>query len=136
MKQLLLLALLILAVPVIAQEKITLTVPESNADYRIANLVLVYDDPATTADEGAILLDLKGTGNAAPSVSCRYGANTSPTGTFLINALNKSDLSSAYAGNATTGSLKQRVFHRLVVLNEAPTVCGKSLAGVLAGSVQ
>lgn len=137
MKQLLLLALLILAVPVIAQEKITLTVAESNPEYRMANLNLIYDDPSTPADEGTILLDLKGmNGTATASVSCRYSSSTTPTATTLLVALNKANLSTAYAGNASTGSLVQRVFHRLVVLGESTAVCGKTLTGSLAGSVQ
>lgn len=132
MRYTLILALLLTAA-VSGQEKITLTVAESNPEYRIANLVLVYDDPATGGDEGAILLDLKGAHQA--SVSCRYSAGSNPTGTFLINALNKANLSSAYAANATTGSLKQRVFHRLVVMGESTAICGKTLTGSLAGSV-
>lgn len=116
-----------------AQEKITLTVPESNTEYRIANLTLVSDDPATTVDEGAILIDLKGVNQE--SVSCRYGGGTNPTGTFLITALNKANLSTAYANNATTGSLRQRIFHRLVVMGESTAVCGKTLTGTLAGAV-
>lgn len=129
-----LISLLLLSLPVIAQEKITLTVAESVPEYRIGNLSLIYDDPATAGvDEGAIVIDLRGAGTA--SVSCRYGASTSPTATFLINALNKSDLSSNYNNNATTGSLKQRVFHRLVIMGESTAICGKTLTGSLAGSV-
>ena len=116
-----------------AQEKISLTVAESIPEYRIANLVLTYDDPATSVDEGAIVLDLKGAGTA--NATCRYGAGTSPTGTFLINALNKSDLSSAYNNNATTGSLKQRVCHRLVIMGESTAICGKTITGTCTGSV-
>lgn len=116
-----------------AQEKITLSVAESNPEYRIANLVLVYDDPSTPNDEGSILLDLKGAGTA--TASCRYSPSSSPTGTFLINALNKADLSSAYTNNATTGSLKQRVCHRLIVMGEAAAVCGKTITGSCTGSV-
>lgn len=126
--------LLCLTVSLVAQEKITLTVAESVPEYRMGNLVLVYDDPATAGvDEGAITIDLKGAGTA--NVSCRYGSGTSPTATFLINALNKADLSSNYNNNATTGSLKQRVFHRLVVMGESTAMCGKTLTGTLAGAV-
>lgn len=116
-----------------AQEKITLSVAESVPEYRIANLTLVYDDPGTTGDEGTIVLDLRGAGTA--SASCRYTAGTNPTGTFLINGLNKADLSSAYNNNATTGSLKQRVCHRLVVMGEATAICGKTITGTCTGSV-
>lgn len=116
-----------------AQERISLTVAESNPDYRLHALVIVSDDPATPADEGAIVLDLRGAGTA--SVSCQYTASSNPTGTFLITALNKANLSSAYNNNATTGSLRQRIFHRLVVMGESTAVCGKTLTGTLQGSV-
>jgi len=117
-----------------AQEKITLTVAESNPEYRIANLTFVMDDPATAAaDEGAIVLDLRGL--AGENVSCRYGSGTNPTATTLITGLNKANLSAAYAANATTGSLRQRIFHRLVILGESTAVCGKTLTGSLAGTV-
>lgn len=116
-----------------AQEKITLTVAESNPEYRLSNLVIVPNDPTTTADEGAILMDLKGTNGE--NVSCRYGSGSNPTGSFLVTALNKANLSSAYAGNGTTGSLTQRIFHRLVVMGESAQVCGKTLTGSLAGAV-
>ncbi len=126
-------ALVLLTLSLSAQEKITLTVSESNPEYRIAHMTLSFDNPATTPDEGAITLDLQGSGTM--SASCRYSATTSPTGTFLINALNKADLSSVYNNNATTGSLKQRVCHRLVVLGEATAICGKAIAGTCTGSV-
>lgn len=115
------------------QEKITLTVAESNTEYRMANLVIVPDDPATVADEGVIALDLRGL--VGENISCRYSASTNPTGTFLITALNKANLSTAYAANATTGSLKQRIFHRLVVMAESTVICGKTITGTLAGAV-
>ena len=57
------------------------------------------------------------------------------TATTLINGLNKANLSTSYAGNATTGSLKQRIAHRLIVMNEAAQVCGRTLAGSLTGTV-
>lgn len=129
----LLISLVLLTVSLSAQEKISLSVAESNPEYRLGNLVLVPNDPATPADEGAITLDLKGANGE--NVSCRYGAGTNPTGTFLIVALNKANLSTAYAGNATTGSLTQRIFHRLVVMGESTTICGKTITGALAGAV-
>jgi len=120
-----------------AQEKITLTVAEtkpSNSEYRIERLLLQSDDPTTSpADEGVIVVQLIGQ-NGEP-ISCVYNAASNPTGTFLLTALNKSNLSLAYAGNATTGSLRQRIFHRLVVMGESTAVCGKTLAGTLAGTV-
>ena len=116
-----------------AQEKITLTVAESNPEYRIAHFNVTFDDPATSADEGVLFMDLRGTNGE--NVPCRYWSNTNPTGTFLNNNLNRANLSSAYAGNATTGSLKQRVAHRLVVMGESASVCSKSIVGTLAGTV-
>lgn len=113
----------------IAQERITLSAPEtkpSNTAYRLERLTL-------DVERGAISLQLLGV-NGEP-VSCVYGPTTNPTGATLLAALNKANLSTAYAGNATTGSLTQRIFHRLVVMNEAPAVCGVSLAGSLTGSV-
>lgn len=120
-----------------AQEKIALTTPEtkpSNAEYRLRVFSVVFDDPATASqDEGALTIELAGQ-NGEP-VNCRYTSATTPTATTLINGLNKANLASAYTGNATSGSLRQRIYHRLVVMNEAPTVCnGKVLAGTLSGN--
>src|ERR1041384_6480340 len=136
----LLIAVLVpLTAALIAQEKITLTVAEtkpSKSEYRIERLMMQSDDPATaSSDEGVILIQLLGQNGEA--VSCVYNAQSNPTGTFLLTALNKANLSTAYAGNATTGSLRQRIFHRLLSsgLNEGPTACGKTLTGTLAGSV-
>jgi hypothetical protein len=112
-----------------AQETITLTTPEtkpSNAEYRLGRLTI-------DADAGTIHIQLKGQNGEAKS--CLYHADTTPTGTFLLTALNKANLSTAYAGNATTGSLKQRIFHRLVVLGEGAAVCSAGLAGTVTGTV-
>ncbi len=121
-----------------AQERINLTAPETvpnNQNYRVERIVLEEDDPNTGVDEGFIRIQL--TGVERPSaVTCQYDRTTNPTGTFLVTALNKANLSAAYASNATTGSLKQRIFHRLVVMNEAPAVCGRSLVGSLTGNPQ
>jgi hypothetical protein len=121
------------------QERITLAAPETapnNLTYRVERLHLQDDDPATASvDEGMVHIQLLGVERPV-AVNCVYHATTNPTGSFLVVALNKANLSSAYAGNGTTGSLKQRIFHRLVVMNEAPAVCGRSLAGSLSGSPQ
>lgn len=112
-----------------AQETATLTAPEqppSNAVFHTERITLDMDG-------GTIHIQLKGQNGEA--MSCLYTPSTNPTGTFLINALNKANLSSAYNNNATTGSLKQRIFHRLVVMNEAAAVCGRSIIGTLTGSV-
>lgn len=122
----------------VAQERITLSAPEtvpSNQTYRVERLTIQTDDPATAADEGVLTIQLMGVERAV-AVTCVYNASTTPTGDTLIRGLNKANLSTAYANNATTGSLQQRIFHRLVILNEAPAVCGRSLAGSLTGTPQ
>lgn len=129
----LLLIVLALAVPIAGQERITLAASESISSYRIAIFSVVSDDPDTAAlDEGQLIIDLR-----APGVSnvCRYTADTNPTGTFLNTALNKANLSTVYAGNATTGSLKQRVCHRLVVMGESAAVCARPITGSCTGAV-
>lgn len=121
-----------------AQERITLATPDAvptNVNYRLDRMVLQWDDPSTAADEGHITIQLLGV-ERPTSVICVYSDTTTPTGTALLVGLNKANLSSAYAGTAGTGSLIQRIFYRLVVLNEAPTVCGRSLVGSLTGSPQ
>jgi len=129
MKIRLLVLLLLLAPSVVAQELVTLTVAETkpaNTAYHVASLVL-------DVDAGLLSVTLKGITDEL--VTCTYASNTTPTGASLILGLNKANLSSAYAANATTGSLKQRIFHRLIVMNESAAVCSKPLAGTLAGSV-
>jgi hypothetical protein len=127
------LALLLLTPAVFAQELVTLTVAETkpaNTNYHVASVSL-------DVDAGMLSITLRAVDDIAyPPVSCTYASNTTPTGASLIVGLNKANLSTAYAANATTGSLKQRIFHRLVVLGEAPAVCnGKTLTGTLAGTV-
>ncbi len=122
----------------IAQERITLTAPEtvpSNLTYRVERIVLQNDDPNTVADEGQITIQLMGVERAS-AVTCVYNAASNPTGTFLLTALNKANLSTAYAGNATTGSLTFRIFHRLIVMGESTAVCGRTITGSLTGSPQ
>lgn len=121
--------IIIVASSLLAQERVGLTVPEakpSNTGYIVERLTLDY--VAAT-----IVIQLRGDNGEA--VSCAYGPATNPTAQTLLVALNKANLSTAYAGNAATGSLKQRIFHRLVIMNEAPVVCGVSLAGSVAGTV-
>jgi hypothetical protein len=120
---------LLLTPTLVAQERITLTTPEttpSNTTYRIERFNL-------DVDAGVVAIYLLGVNGEA--VNCQYAATTNPTGAFLITALNKANLSLAYAGNATTGSLRQRIFHRLVVMGESATVCTKPLTGTLTGAV-
>jgi hypothetical protein len=119
------------------QEKITLAAPEtkpSNPEYRIDQFSVLFDDPSTTPlDEGMMSITL--IAQTGEPVYCRYTATTTPTGTFLNNALQKANLSLAYAGNATTGSLKQRICHRLAVMGESTAVCGRTIAGTCTGAV-
>lgn len=122
-----------------AQERITLSVQETvpaNANYRVERLILQQDDPATTSvDEGSITIQFLGVERPVP-VTCVYNATSTPTGTTLLIGFNKANFSLAYAANATSGSLVQRIHHRLVVMNEAPAVCGRSLTGTLTGTPQ
>lgn len=129
MTKLILSLVLVFGVGLYAQERITLASPETviNTQYRVQHIDLDYDN-------GRIAILLKGD-QSGEAVSCVYAATTNPTGAFLISGLNKANLASAYAGNATTGSLMQRIFHRLVVMNESSAVCSKALVGALAGSV-
>lgn len=139
-KSLLIVAVLLgLSSSTFAQERVDLTTPETtptNTGYRIGRVSFLIDDPATpSVDEGVLEINLVGVGKPDSTFNCFYTASTTPTGTFLTNAVQKANLSTAYAGNATTGSLKQRIYHRLVVMNEAPAVCGRSLVGTIAGAV-
>lgn len=123
------LALALLSVTALAQERITLTTPEtvpSNPAYRLERIELNYD-------LNSIALYLRGANGEL--VTCSYNSGTTPTGSTLLTGLNKANLSTAYAGNASTGSLAQRIFHRLVVMNESATVCNKAIVGSLSGSV-
>ena len=112
-----------------AQERIALTTPESypsNAQYRVHRMVL-------EVESAEIRIDL--IGQHDEKVTCLYSGTTTPTGSVLLTGLNKANLSTAYAGNATTGSLIQRIFHRLVILGESAQVCSKVIVGTLTGSV-
>lgn len=119
-----------------AQEKITLTTAEitTTNTYEIVSLTITSDNTATTQDEGLLRIELRGMNNE--QVNCTYSMKTNPTATTLIIGLNKANLSSAYNNNATTGSLKQRINHRLVIMGESTQVCGKTLTGTLTGSPQ
>lgn len=128
--------LALLVMPVIAQERIDLSVAEtkpSNTQYRRDRLIVQDDNPATPTDEGFIQILL--IGQNGETNSCVYNVASSPTGTFLNNAMNKADLSTPYAGNATTGTLKQRIYHRLVVMGESTARCDRPITGTLAGVV-
>lgn len=131
--------LLVLVVSLAArQERITLSSPETVPNvltYRVDQFGYQMDDPSTAVDEGVLHIRLIGVERPVPN-TCTYNAATTPTATFLITALQKANLSTAYAGNATTGSLTQRIFHRLVVMGEASQVCDRPIAGILTGSPQ
>ncbi len=121
-----LLALLLLAPSIVAQEVVNLSVSESNSQYHVSGMVL-------DVDNGVLSITLRGADDK--TVNCSYNAGTTPTGLSLLVGLNKANLSTAYAGNATTGSLKQRIAHRLIVMGESTAICGKTITGTLAGSV-
>lgn len=126
------------AVAILSQERISLTVPETvpaNSSYRVGPFTMDPDDPGTPEDDGVLTFQLIGV-ERRTSLTCTYSAKTTPTGTFLINALNKANFSLPYAGNATTGSLVQRIFHRLVTMGEASMACGRPLNGTLVGGPQ
>lgn len=121
-----------------AQERIQLTTPEaapSNTHYRVDDFSLRPDDPDILADTAVLSIRLISVPRRE-TVNCVYSASTSPTATVLITGLNKANLSTAYAGNANSGSLTQRIFHRLIVMGESTAVCGKTLTGSLTGSPQ
>lgn len=131
-------SLLALALVVAAQERITLSTPDTGVSllrYEPDRLVLQFDNPATPADEGVLQIFLRGVERPA-SVTCEYTATTTPTATTLLVGLNKANMASAYASNAMTGSLRQRIHHRLTVMGEAKTICDKSLTGTLTGAPQ
>lgn len=123
------LAVIVLSATLSGQERIALTSPEitpNNTTYRVDRITL-------DIERGILDVRLLGVNNEP--INCVYNTLTSPTGAALMTGLNKANLSSTYASNATTGSLNQRVFHRLVVMNESATVCTKALVGTLTGSV-
>jgi hypothetical protein len=123
--------LLALTASLPAQEIISLTTPVviNRTGYHLESMMVGFDT-------GVLQLTLASNDANDPTrLSCAYTPATTPTGAFLNTALQKANLSSAYAGNATTGSLKQRVAHRLVVMGEAAQVCGQALVGTLTGSV-
>lgn len=132
--------LILILFPLIAQERITLSSPETVTvtpinNYRNLSFGFEEDNPNTPADEGVLYINVTGVERDNP-MRCEYNSLSNPTGTFLINQLNKANLSTAYAGNATTGSLKQRIYHRLVVLAESKNVCPRQLIGSLTGTPQ
>lgn len=130
------LMVLLCVTPVRTQEKVTLTTPEvrTTTEYQLTGFSAFFDDPSTASvDEGVLTVELRGQNTEV--VTCTYRASTSPTATFLNTALQKANLSTAYAGNGTTGSLKHRVCHRLIVMGEAAAVCGRALSGTCTGAV-
>lgn len=121
------------------QERIVLSVPETaptNTTNRVNIFSIVEDNPNTPVDEGTLTIEFVGTERPDNPNRCQYNSATTPTGTFLIVALNKANLSTAYAGNATTGSLKQRIHHRLIVMGESAQVCSRPITGSLTGAPQ
>jgi hypothetical protein len=119
------------------QEKITLGTPETTLTntYEPMLLTIVSDDPLSKDnDEGMIRIELRGTNGEM--VFCHYSSKTNPTATTLSVGLNKANMSTAYANNATTGSLRQRILHRLAVMGESAQVCNKTITGTVTGTPQ
>lgn len=113
-----------------AQESVTLTTPvtfASRTGYALDRLSL---------DNTAGIIHVQLIGNDGTPNSCVWSPGTTPSGRTLLTALNKANLSSAYNNNGTTGSLIQRIFHRLVVMGESATVCDAPIVGALAGFPQ
>lgn len=130
--------ILLFSVALSAQEAVNLTVPETVpalSQVRIGRIIITPDNPATVgSDEGEIYIEMVGVQREDVN-PCRYNSLTTPTATTLIVGLNKANLSSAYNNNATTGSLNQRINHRLVIMNEDEVVCQKPINGTLTGTV-
>lgn len=136
----------VLSIVTIAQERIQLATPEpANAQLRVGLFAMTPNNPATAGfDEGALRIEFVGVEQPNARVLCVYDRTTTPTGSTLINGLNVANLSSAYAQNATTGSLIERIHHRLVIgapnsLGESATnrgICDRPITGTLAGAPQ
>ena len=134
MKRLILVACVLMTSVVVSQERIDLTSPENLTGFRLAQFKADFDNPDTVPDEGTLSVTLRGI-ERPDIVQCLYTPSTTPTATSLLTPFQKARFDQAYAGNATTGSLKQRIFHRLVIMGESATVCSRSLTGSLAGTV-
>lgn len=122
-----------------AQETITLTAPvtpPSLTKWYFDRITETFDKPWTPADETLIVIQFIGD-EGRSIMSCVYSPTTTPTAKTVSDAQNKRNFSTAYAGNASTGSRKRTIQHRLEAsgLNEAPTICGQAIAGALDGSV-
>ena len=129
--------LVVTALSASAQERINLTAPEttpSNTAYRPDRMTLIFDNPATPNDEGFIHIQFVGIDRPDKINQCSYTPTTTPTATSLLTPFVKANFSTPYAGNATTGSLKQRVHHRLVVMGESAAVCQRPMVGTLSGN--
>lgn len=117
----------------IAQERIALSTPEATpalTQYRLEAYRTEEDNPNTPLDDARFTIDLQGVQRDL-SIRCEYNNSTTPTGRTVINGLKTANFSLPYADNATSGNLYQRIFHRLVRMNEAAQVCGRSLTGTV-----
>ena len=121
-------ALLLTATDAIVQEKILRTTPIVDSDNDLSTARVILDE-----EHSRIEIQLRGT-FGKPN-RCAYTPTTNPTGRFLLDGLNKANLSSAYNNNANSGSLKQRIYHRLVIMGESAQVCEQAITGTLTGSV-
>lgn len=116
------------------QERIVLTVPEAgptNSAWQLERFDATFDAVGTPQDEGELRIVLRGQNGEA--LGCNYNAATTPRATTLLDGLNVANMSLAYAGNATTGTLRKRIYHRLAVMGEGATVCGKAIGGTVTG---
>lgn len=124
MKRISLLLLLLLSVPVIAQEKIVLSTPvfvsAGITEFRVWSLSLLRSHPDRQAEITAVYREIDGSGFVAggKSLECRYFGSEAEV---LIIALNKANLS--------TISLEKRLIQRCQTDN-------KLGAGTIAGTPQ
>ena len=137
MRYLFAVTLVVTALSASAQERISLTAPETtpnNTAYELDRLTMIFDKPSTPQDEGFIHVQFVGIDRPELLNQCSYTPTTTPTATSLLTPFQKANLSTAYNNNATTGSLKQRVHHRLVVMGESAAVCQRPMVGTLSGN--
>lgn len=139
---------LALAGTAFAQERLNLAAPEtkpSNTQYRVHSVVADRDNPATAdVDESSVSVVLQGQNGEV--LACTYRPTTQAIASGqLYRLLNRGDFSRAYvAANvnpantlaAITGTRDQYLMHRLAIWGDSTEVCGKTLTGTLAGTVQ
>ncbi len=100
MRWMFILALIVLPLALLAQERVDLSVPEtkSNTSYHVQRLTL-------DLDASTIMVELKGVNGEA--LTKIYNQNSTPTGAALLSSLNVSN-------NSAGTSLIKRVYNRLL----------------------